>query len=175
MKRSRRIALITMGVSTLALAACEEALTEAAIFRSVDECIASGDHSEDACKKAYAYAVSEHDLASPNYATKEACEAEMGAGRCEPGLYNGGERPYRPGFAAFMFSRTGAVHPQPLYQSGKDPKKFMTADKRKLAAATGRVSVPEKVARRPTNKVATARRGGFGAIGRRTASRSSGS
>lgn len=65
MKRSRRIALITMGVSTLALAACEEAMTEAAIFRSVEECIASPDHSEDACRTAEAYAISEHDLASP--------------------------------------------------------------------------------------------------------------
>ena len=175
MKRSRRIALITMGVSTLALAACEEAMTEAVIFRSVEECIASGNHTEHECKKNYAYAVSEHDMAAPTYASEEACEAEMGAGRCEPGLYNGGdERPYRPGFAAFMFSRAGAVHPQPLYQSDKDPKKFMTADKRKLAAKTGRVSVPEKVARRPKNKVATASRGGFGALGRST-SRSAGS
>ncbi|MCG8561658.1 MAG: DUF1190 domain-containing protein [Hyphomicrobiales bacterium] len=174
MKRSRRIALITMGVSTLALAACEEPLTEAMIFRSVEECIASGDQTEAECKKAYAYAVSEHDLAAPSYASKEACEAEMGFDRCEPGLYNGeDERPYRPGFAAFMFARTGAVHPQPLYQSDKDPKKFMTADKRKLAARTGRVSVPEKVAQRPKNKVASARRGGFGASARRT-SRSSG-
>ncbi len=172
MKRSRRIALVTMGVGTLALGACEEAMTEATIFRSVEQCLESGVHSEDECRRAYAYAISEHDLAAPSYSSKAKCEAEMGEGRCEQGLYNGGERTYRPGFAAFMFSRSGSVYPQPLYESKKHPNQFQTADKGKVAGKTGRVSVPEPAAKRPKRKIYTARRDGFGSSGRRTSARS---
>ncbi len=96
----------------------------------------------------------------------------MGEGRCEKGLYNGGERSYRPGFAAFMFSRGGNVYPQPLYESKKNPNQFRTADNGKVAGKTGRVSVPKSAGKRPKNKIHTASRGGFGSNGRSTSARS---
>lgn len=160
-----------MGVGTLALGACEEPMTEATIFRNVDQCVESGDFSDAECKKAFAYAISEHDVASPSYKSLEACEAEMGEGRCEKGLYNGDNRTYRPGFAAFMFSRSGTVYPQPLYESKKEPGRFRTADNGKVSGRTGRVSVPQSAAKRPKAKIYTANRGGFGSFGRKTSSR----
>ncbi|MCB1549724.1 MAG: DUF1190 domain-containing protein [Hyphomicrobiaceae bacterium] len=167
MKRSRKIALISMGVSTLALAACEEAKTEASIFRTVAECVQSGQFTAKQCEHAQAYAISEHDMAAPRYKTKEDCEAVAGKGQCEH-LEGTRREPgtYRPGIAAFMFAASRSVYPQPLYRKAGSPGQFTTADGRRVPARIGRVTIPQSAAARPTSKIHTATRSGFGSTTR---------
>ena len=118
MKRSRQIALVTMGLTTLALSACDEPKTPAAVFRTVDECTKSGEFSQKICNRARAYAIAEHDVAAPFYKTREECEAKSGGDRCEQVSTGRNSSVYRSNIVAFMFSRNGSVHPQPLYRAG---------------------------------------------------------
>ncbi|MEL6374494.1 MAG: DUF1190 domain-containing protein [Pseudomonadota bacterium] len=173
MKRSAKIALVTMGVSTLALTACKREEVQASIFKSVDECVASKSHTPDACADAYAYAVSEHDLVSPRYKSHDDCEAEVGAEQCEEAPYDGKRTSYRPLVAAFMFSRAG-VASQPLYRNAATPQAFRTASNRLVPARSGNVKVAKAAGAKPRNRLYSERRGGFGSTARRTGSRASG-
>jgi len=65
----------------------------------------------------------------------------------------------------------GGVHPQPLYRSRDDAKNFRTADNKKVGAKTGLLKVPKSSTVRPSSKMFTVARGGFGASGRSYGSR----
>lgn len=171
MKRSKTIALATMGVSALALTACSEAQTEALVYTTVEECLAAGDLTKSQCEAAYRTAESQHAEVAPKYANKADCETDFGAGACETAPYRttNNSSVWMPLMMGYMMGRMmspGAVHTQPLYRAKDDPKSFRTGDNRKVAARTGAVQVPKSTTRAPSRKLYTTARGGFGASGR---------
>ena len=167
MKRSRQIALVTMGLTTLALTACDESQTQANVFQSVEECTKSGEFSEKICNRARAYAIAEHDVAAPYYKTREECEANSGGQPCEQASTGRNSHVYRSTIAAFMFSSNGRVHPQPLYRSRDKSGQFVTTDNRKVGKRTGAVLITKSAARKPIAKTITASRGGFGSLAKK--------
>lgn len=166
MKRSRQIALVTMGLTTLALSACEEPQTPASVFRTVDECTKSGEFSTKICNRARAYAIAEHDVAAPYYQTREECEEKSGGKSCEELSTGRNSQVYRPSIVAFMFSSSGKVHPQPLYRAPGKSGHFVTTDNSKVGGKVGSVLISKSAARKPVAKTITASRGGFGSNGK---------
>ncbi len=171
MKRSKTIALVTMGVSALALNACSEAQTEALVYTTLEECMADGDLSKEACEKAYKKAETQHAEVAPKYQNKAECEADFGTEACETSPYRTSNNTsvWMPLMMGYMMGRVlapGGVHPQPLYRSKDDPKSFRTGDNKKVAAKTGKVQVPKSTTKAPSRKLYTTARGGFGASGR---------
>lgn len=178
--RSRSVALVTMGVGALALQACSETTTEAAIYSSAKDCITAGTMTKEQCERAFNVARKDHQKVAPKYASKAACEADMGEGKCEVSQYrtsNGGSV-FIPLMAGYLMGRAlggpSGVHPQPLYRSRDDAKNFRTADNRKVGSRKGLVRVPLAAGRPPSAKFTTTRRGGFGAAGRSYGRRSFG-
>ncbi len=165
MKRSRQIALVTMGLTTPALSACDDPQTPASVFRTVDECTKSGEFSAKLCNRAQAYAIAEHDVAAPYYQTRKECEEKSGRQSCEKTSTGRNSNVYRPSIMAFMFSSNGRVHTQPLYRAPDKSGQFVTTDNRKVGSKVGSVLVTKSAARKPVAKTITASRGGSGKIG----------
>ena len=179
MKRSKTIALVAMGVSALALNACSEAQSEAAIYGSLKDCVAAGELPKVQCERAFGEAQKQHAEVAPKYKNKTDCEADMGAGKCETSPYrtSQGGSVWMPLMAGYMMGRMlggGGVRSQPLYRSGDDKKNFRTADNKKVGARSGLVNVPKSSTRAPSRKMSISRRGGFGATGRGFGTRSFG-
>ena len=171
MKRSKQIALVTMGVSALALTACSEAQTEAAVYATLEECQSDAVLSQEQCAAAFKQAKTEHAQVAPKYTSKADCEADFGEEKCETAPYrsSSGSSVFMPLMVGYMMGRTmgaGGVHPQPLYRSRDDAKNFRTADNKKVGAKTGLLKVPKSSTVRPSSKMFTVARGGFGASGR---------
>ncbi len=80
MKRSRSVKLVLLGSAAMALSACGE--DPDALFRDAAQCTRVFDAAS--CRTAEQQAVAEHVRTAPRFATREACEAEMGAGNCGP-------------------------------------------------------------------------------------------
>lgn len=80
MKRSRSIKLVLLGAASMSLAACGE--DPDALFRDAAQCTRVFDAAS--CRTAEQQALAEHVRTAPRFATREACEAEMGAGNCGP-------------------------------------------------------------------------------------------
>lgn len=179
MKRSRSIKLMTMGASALALTACGEADKEVGVFKSLSECVRSGVYSEAQCNAAANKARAEHPKVAPKYKSVADCEADFGAGKCETAPYrtSGGGSVWMPLLVGYMLARGTGFGSQPLYRSKDDPGRFRTADNKPVSRKSGIVKVPASTVSRPTTKMFTSRRGGFGASGRSYSStrRSSGS
>ena len=160
-----------MGVSALALTACSEAQTEAMVYTTLEECLADGEQSKDACEAAYKKAETQHAAVAPKYKTQAECEADFGSKACETAPYRNTDNtsvwmPLMMGYMMGRLAAPGGVHPQPLYRSKDDPKSYRTADNKKVAAKTGKVSVPKSTTKAPSRKLYTTARGGFGASGR---------
>lgn len=184
LKRSKQIALLSMGVSALALTACGEADKDAAVYSSVQTCIQGGKFTKAQCEKSFWSAKSEHAKVSPKYKTVADCEADFGKGKCETSPYRSksGGSVFMPLMAGYMFGRLlsgrRGVYTQPLYRSRDDARTYRTADNKKVTGKSGLVKVPASTTKRPTSKLFTMRRGGFGKSGRtfgKTSSRSSSS
>ncbi|MBT3536595.1 MAG: DUF1190 domain-containing protein [Rhodospirillaceae bacterium] len=162
-----------MGVSAIALSACEEQTVDTAIFDSLQQCINEPGMLREDCEKSQAEARSQHTAVAPKYTSVQDCQADFGAGRCEQAPYRSstGGSIFMPLMMGYMMGsmlngrRMGGS--QPLYRSASDPKSYRTADNRSAGAKTGRTQVARSAASRPSVKTSTIRRGGFGSSGRR--------
>lgn len=84
MKRSRAVAVLLLGGISPILAACgEDSSPETAtVYPSIEACAA--ELSADDCTAAFTAAREEHRAGAPRFASRDACEAEMGDGACAP-------------------------------------------------------------------------------------------
>ncbi|WP_419904763.1 DUF1190 domain-containing protein [Kiloniella sp.] len=177
MKRSKTLKLALMGASALALTACEEP-QEVGIFETVEQCSQQDGFDSSTCEENMKLAEAEHIRVSPKYTSVEDCEVDFGATQCEiaPMQTQGGGSVFMPLMMGYMMGNmlggNSRVATQPLYRSADDAKNFRTGDNQKVAGKTGISKVPGNVAKAPTTKTSTVRRGGFGASAPRTTSRS---
>ena len=174
MKRWNSISLaLLMGVSAIALTACEEPTVEAAIFESLEQCINDPDVSREQCELNYKEARGQHAAVAPKYTSEADCQADFGAGRCEQAPYrsSSGGSIFMPLMMGYMMgSMIGgrrSMMSQPLYRSASSPNTFRTADNRSAGSKTGRTQVARSATTRPSFKSSTISRGGFGRSGRR--------
>jgi uncharacterized protein YgiB involved in biofilm formation len=172
MKRSRTIGLISMGVSVIALTACDEAKVDALVFDDLQQCLADRDLSREQCEANYNAAREQHVAVAPKYTSQATCEADFGAEKCEqaPQRTESGGSIFMPLMMGYMMgsmlaNRSG-VAPQPLYRSADDSKTYRTADNKKIGTKTGLTQVAQSTARAPSVKTSTMSRGGFGASAR---------
>lgn len=174
MKRWNSISVVVMmGVSAIALSACEEPMVEAAVFDSVEQCIKDPGVPRGECEKNYKDARTQHAAVAPKYSSESDCQADFGVGKCEQAPYrtSSGGSVFMPLMMGYMMGSfiggRRTMMSQPLYRSADNPKSFRTADNRNVGSTTGRTRVASSATRRPSFKSSTLSRGGFGASGRR--------
>lgn len=82
MKRSRSIALVLLGSTSLLMVACDQSdpLASNDFFRDERECARV--NNPDACRQALVDARAVHQRTAPAFASREACEAQFGAENC---------------------------------------------------------------------------------------------
>jgi uncharacterized protein YgiB involved in biofilm formation len=171
MKRSRTLTLALMSATALTLAACDNP-EEVAIFENAEQCATQEGFNIDACEANMKQAEQEHIRAAPKYTSVSDCEADFGAGQCEdaPQRTSTGGSVFMPLMMGYMMGNMMAgrsgVATQPLYRSKDDPKNFRTGDNQKVAGKTGVSKVSGQVARAPSTKTSTIKRGGFGSAAR---------
>ncbi|WP_417514981.1 DUF1190 domain-containing protein [Minwuia sp.] len=173
MKRSRQIALITMGAAGLTLTACEEQQVTTQIYETVQQCTTAGVFSEEQCVADFAQAEQLHAEVAPKYLNKADCEADFGAQQCETAPYEtaSGGSVFMPLMVGYMMgsmlsgsARSAAT--QPLYRSGDDRNGFRTGSNVKVGNAVGAATIPKSAAARPAANMRPTPRGGFGASAR---------
>lgn len=174
MKRSKSIGLVTMGVSVIALTACEEPQVDALVFDTLQQCLADQDLTREQCETNYNDARNRHVATAPKYTSQQACEADFGSAQCEqaPQRTQSGGSVFMPLMMGYMMGsmiggRSGVVS-QPLYRSADDSKTYRTADNKKVGTTTGKTQVARSATRAPSTKTSTVSRGGFGARARTT-------
>ena len=174
MKRSKSIGLVTMGVSVIALTACEEPQVDALVFDNLQQCLADQDLTREQCETNYSEARNRHVATAPKYTSQQACEADFGSTQCEeaPQRTQSGGSVFMPLMMGYMMGsmlggRSGVVS-QPLYRSADDSKTYRTADNKKVGTTTGKTQVAKSATRAPTMKTSTVSRGGFGTRARTT-------
>jgi uncharacterized protein YgiB involved in biofilm formation len=120
MKRSRHIALLSMGVSTLVLTACGGDKVDTSAYSSVADCTSAKVLTESQCMRAFELAVDEHEATAPRFSSKAQCEQIAGESKCERSASSGtsNQPTYRPSFVSFLVPHlftpsSGQV--QPLY------------------------------------------------------------
>lgn len=170
MKRSRTIALVTMGISALALSACSSATEDvlpARVYTSVMECIADGEFDKDACEAAQFAAVDGYEANYPKFSKISECEELAGEDACEVDRPNSSERSYRPSMAGFIIAAAvSRVQSQAVIGNAGSPSRLGTASGAAIAQSGTRAHVPSAAAARPAAaqvaKAATVARAGFG-------------
>ena len=172
MKRSKSIGLVTMGAGVIALTACDEPKVDALVFDTLQQCLADQDLTREQCETNYQEALKRHVATAPKYASREACETDFGAEKCEqaPQQTQSGGSVFMPLMMGYMMgsmlgNRSG-VASQPLYRSADDSKTYRTADNQKVGTTTGKTQVARSVTKAPSAKTSTVTRGGFGASAR---------
>ncbi|MBP2228757.1 uncharacterized protein YgiB involved in biofilm formation [Azospirillum agricola] len=123
MKRSRTVAALLMGGISPILVACgEDQPDTATVYPSIEACAA--DMPADDCVAAFSAARNEHQASAPRFASREACEAEMGDGACTPqgeaqgggGQGSGMGNVFVPALVGFMVGRSlSGSFAQPVY------------------------------------------------------------
>jgi uncharacterized protein YgiB involved in biofilm formation len=180
MKRSRFVALISMGAGALALSACEDPneLIDAKAYETVAACVADG-RGESDCRSAMATADAAYQQAYPKYDNQFDCEDIAGIGKCEKDYPNSREASWRPSMTGFLIGAAlgSRVQPQPLVAHAASPSGRATAGGTPVAAGVAtRIPAHSAAAASPTQvakahgRAPAVSRGGFGA----TASRSTG-
>lgn len=172
MKRSRTLTLALMSATALTLAACDNP-EEVAVFENVQQCATQEGFDIKACEANMKQAQEEHVRVAPKYTSVADCEADFGEGQCEdaPQRTSSGGSVFMPLMMGYMMGnmmagRSAGVATQPLYRSKDDPKNFRTGDNQKVSGKTGISKVPGQIARAPSTKTSTIRRGGFGSAAR---------
>lgn len=183
-KRSRHVALMLAGSAVLALAACEDERVDAQSFPDLQSCVAAAkDNSlwftEDDCRNNFANAEKELLETAPRYESKELCEQEHGAGKCETDPTQTAQNPgggfsFMPMLMGFMLgsmlSRGGGIFSQPMVQTA-DGRYSTPKGDQSFASNRGAGKVPGQTFTRgpttmgqaPLTRAAVAQRGGFGA------------
>ena len=173
MSRWNSVSLMMMGVSVIALSACDEPKVDAAVFKSLQQCIDDSRIPRDQCEESFGAARTSHTEVAPKYSSRNDCESDFGSGKCEraPDRTRSGDSVFMPMMMGYLMgsSRGGgaSVVPQPLYRSADDPSSYRTADNKKVGSTTGQTQVASSAAGRPSAKTSTIARGGFGATGAR--------
>ena len=177
MKRLSSIsAAMLMGVSVIALSACEEQKIDAGVYETLQQCVDDPGSTAEQCEQSFDEARSRHAAVAPKYTSEADCQADFGAEQCEQAPYQtstGGSifMPLMMGYMmGSMLGGRRSVIPQPLYRSADSPKTYRTADNRAVGSTTGRTQVARSAARSPSVKSSTLSRGGFGSSGRRLGS-----
>ncbi len=172
MKRSRSLTLALMSATAMTLAACDNP-EEVAVFENAQQCATQEGFDIKACEANMKQAREEHVRVAPKYTSIADCEADFGAGQCEdaPQRTTSGGSVFMPLMMGYMMGnmmagRTSNVATQPLYRSKDDPSNFRTGDNQKVSGKTGISTVSGQVARAPSTKTSTIRRGGFGSAAR---------
>jgi uncharacterized protein YgiB involved in biofilm formation len=161
-----------MSATALTLAACDNP-EEVAVFENAQQCATQDGFDIAACEANMKQAQQEHVRVAPKYTSVADCEADFGEGQCEdaPQRTSSGGSVFMPLMMGYMMGnmmagRSAGVATQPLYRSKDDPKNFRTGDNQKVSGKTGVSKVPGQVARAPSTKTSTIRRGGFGSAAR---------
>jgi len=179
MKRSKSVKLLVMGAGALALTACDEP-QDVGVFESIEQCVSLGGFEQTLCEDNFKTAASEHINVAPKYTSATDCEADFGVAQCEtaPQKTTSGGSVFMPMMMGYMMGSmlggNSRVATQPLYRSADDKANFRTGDNSKVAGKPGISKVPASVAKAPTRKTSTVRRGGFGKTAARTSARSFG-
>jgi len=156
-----------MSATALTLVACDNS-EQVAIFENVQQCERQDGFDAKSCEDNMKLAQEEHVKVAPKYTSAADCEADFGAAQCEaaPQQTSSGGSIFMPLMMGYMMgnmlSGRSNVATQPLYRSRDDAKNFRTGDNQKVSGKTGISSVPSQVARAPSTKTSTIRRGGFG-------------
>jgi len=171
MKRSKSLKLVLMSATALALTACDNP-EEVAIFENVEQCVKQDGFGMEACEANLKKAEAEHIRVAPKYKSIEDCQADFGEEKCEvaPQKTSEGGSVFMPLMMGYMMGNMlggrSNVATQPLYRSKDDAKNFRTGDNKKVAGKTGITKVASNVAKAPSTKTSTVRRGGFGSTAR---------
>lgn len=99
-RRSARVAISAIGL-TAVVGGCDNA-PEPKVYASIADCAA--EHGAAACNDAWQASVGEHQSSAPQYAQRDQCEAQYGAGHCEP-YSTGAGSVFVPLMAGFMIGR----------------------------------------------------------------------
>lgn len=169
MKRSRTVALLSMGVSALALTACssDSELLPAKAYATIEECVADGSFKKAQCEQALFAAQDAYEAAYPKFESEAQCEETAGEGKCELDRPNSRDRQWRPSMVAFLIAAgSSRVQPQAIVHSATSASGFATASGAHVARSGSVASVPASAAARPTSaqvtRAVTTARGGFG-------------
>jgi uncharacterized protein YgiB involved in biofilm formation len=121
--RRTSLTIALLASTALSLGACdntpEQPKTETVnqeeiLFKNVDECKAGGQFDADQCEALAKNAQEEHAKTAPKFNSREACEAEYGAGKCggvqnQQGGSSGSQMSYTPILAGFLIGAAGAM------------------------------------------------------------------
>lgn len=185
MKRSGSPRLVLMATTAVVLAGCQsEPRVEVNSYKTVDQCIASGEFTESECNEGFSAALEAHEESGPRYNSRQLCEEQHGLSNCEE--RGGGTSSF---FAPFMAgyivsnivnSADGSRRysdwqhrSRPVYRSGQDSAVY-TAGGHQLRrnTSTGRFEIAEQSIRtdpkpaRVQSRTTVASRGGFGSRSR---------
>jgi len=179
MKRSRYVALFSMGASALALAACDDpnALVPVKAYDNVTACVADG-FSQSQCNAAFVAAENAYEKTYPKYDSQAECEVNAGPEHCELDYPSSKSASWRPTMVGFLMGAAigSSAQPQPIVSNSASPTGRATATGFPIAARGANASVPLRVATTPSaSEVAKAHtqtrgRGGFGSTASRVAS-----
>lgn len=129
----RRVLLL--GASALALAGCQEEVTDVVSFSSPDACASAGT-DRAACEAAFAEAAAEHAETAPRYDARAVCEEQHGEGNCAVEERPGGGSVFLPLMAGFMLGQAlSGARARPLVQGPRGG--FSTTDGRVTTGALG--------------------------------------
>lgn len=158
MKRSRTARLVLMGLSPLALTACEGG-QEALIYQTVGECTAGGVLSESECQAAFDKSQAQAQVDSPKYRNRPDCIADFGEAQCGTTPHSQGY--FMPFMTGFLIARAfdgGGYSGQPLYRPRTG--EWTTNGGYTVGRNTGKVIV-DPAATKPQRAI-TQSRAGFG-------------
>ena len=182
-KRSRHVALFLAGSAMLGLAACEDDKVDAQSFPDLESCVAAAKENslwftEEDCRTNFAAAQKEYLETAPRYESKELCEQEHGAGKCEAdpaqtAQSSGGGFSFMPLLVGYMMgsmlSRGGGIMSQPMvntavgrFSTPKGDQSFATNKGTGKVAPQAFTRGPTTLGQPPMTKSSVQQRGGFG-------------
>lgn len=182
-KRSNAARIGLLGISALALGACDDQDTAVTFFDDVESCTASAERlgltTED-CERGFAEAMSEHVSHAPRYEDLALCEEMHGADACARGeetdAGTGGGGFFMPLIAGYLIGNSlanrGSMAARPLYPTPTGSMAFSNGANAGplVSGQTGRASASAMAAPRgpavsaPLTRAEVTRRGGFGAF-----------
>lgn len=178
-KRSTAPHLALMGAGLTVLAGCGDDPQPVQVYdyANVQQCIQAKVFTPEYCENNWEQAARLHQESAPRYANRADCQAEFGAGACQPvGDGSGWFMPAMMGFMlGNMMSSGPSVVSQPLYRPARDPYHYYTSGGYQVSThrVNGRqvATVPKSVATTaPPRQTSVVSRGGFGSRARTSSS-----
>lgn len=175
MKRSKAVALSLMGTSAVLLQACDDPQIEAKVYRDIQNCITTGELSQEQCIDIHKDALAAHLKTAPKYRSREDCYADFGYEKCQQPQQRqqasgGSGNVWMPLLMGFMAAKAldgvsgGGRRGAPLYRSSDDPNTLRTSRNYPVGKSYGTQTKLPTWATQPTRtRTRTLSRGGFGA------------